>query len=101
MRLLASIFSARSLAVLLTGVCFSECLLAETVLLSEATVHTVSGETLPVGFVLIENGKIKTVAGMGADLSADKVIDLKGLHLYPGMIALDTSLGLTEVGAVR
>src|SRR5205814_3448054 len=30
-----------------------------------------------------------------------QVIDLAGQHLYPGLIALDTILGLTEIGAVR
>src|SRR6266478_4479445 len=62
---------------------------AESLLLSGATVHTISGETLSPGQVLIENGKISAV---GATLSATgaKVMDLKGQHLYPGFIALNT-----------
>jgi len=73
---------------------------AESFLLSGATVHTVSGETLSPGQVLVENGKIaavgKTLASPGA-----KGIDLSGQHLYPGLIALNTTLGLTEISAVR
>jgi imidazolonepropionase-like amidohydrolase len=38
----------------------------------------------------------KTIAAEGATQ-----IDLKGQHLYPGLILLDTALGLTEIEAVR
>ncbi len=73
---------------------------AESLLLSGATVHTVSGETLSPGQVLVRDGKIaavgKTVTGEGAT-----AVDLTGLHLYPGLIALNTVLGLEEIGAVR
>lgn len=73
---------------------------AETILFSRATVHTVSGETFSPGDVLVRDGKI---AAVGAQLSAEggKVIDLTGKHLYPGIIALNTALGLTEIGSVR
>ena len=73
---------------------------AESLLLTGATVHTVSGETLLPGQVLVENGKI---AAVGKTLSSPgaKVIDLSGQHLYPGLIALNTTLGLTEISAVR
>jgi imidazolonepropionase-like amidohydrolase len=72
---------------------------AEQLLLRNAVVHTVTGSTLIPGDVLIENGKIKQVA---AHIDSDApVVDLKRQHLYPGMIALDTSLGLTELSGVR
>lgn len=73
---------------------------AEPVLLTGATVHTVAGQPLSPGQVLIESGKISAV---GAQLSAPnaQVIDLKGLHLYPGLIALNTTMGLTEISGVR
>jgi len=73
---------------------------AETLLLTGATVHTVSGETLSPGQVLIQDGKI---SGVGKSLSAPnaKTADLAGLHLYPGMIALNTDLGLVEIDAIR
>ena len=71
---------------------------AETFLLTGATVHTVSGETFSPGQVLVRDGKIaavgKTVAADGA-----AAIDLHGQHLYPGIIALNTVLGLTEINA--
>jgi imidazolonepropionase-like amidohydrolase len=82
------------------------CLLIQTaafgqsVLLSGATVHTVSGGILSRGKVLIKDGKI---AAVGADVSADgaQTIDLAGQHLFPGLIALNTVVGLTEISGVR
>lgn len=73
---------------------------AEALLLVGATVHTVSGDTLAPGQVLMEDGKIVAV---GKSLSANgaKTVALDGLHLYPGLIALNTDLGLVEIEAVR
>lgn len=77
---------------------------AETLLLTGATVHTVAGETYSPGFVLIE-GRVIRAVGRGDDAGAAarnaRRVDLSGLHVYPGMIALNTTLGLTEIGAVR
>jgi imidazolonepropionase-like amidohydrolase len=73
---------------------------SENILLTGATVHTVSGETFSPGQVLIENGKIAAVGATVPNRGA-QTIDLKGQHLYPGIIAMDTLLGLTEIGAVR
>jgi imidazolonepropionase-like amidohydrolase len=76
---------------------------AETLLLTNAVVHTVSGETYTNGGVLIQGDKIAKVFGDGAaeNASADRILDLQGQHLYPGMIAMDSALGLTEISAVR
>ena len=73
---------------------------ADSLLLTGATVHTVSGATLSPGQVLVKDGKI---AAVGASVSAAgaKVVDLQGLHLFPGLIAPSTSLGLVEIDAVR
>jgi len=72
----------------------------ETLLLTGATVHTISGETLAPGQVLIRDGKI---AALGKAVPADgaAAVDLAGQHLYPGIIALNTVLGLTEISGVR
>jgi imidazolonepropionase-like amidohydrolase len=75
-------------------------LTAQTLLLSNATIHTVSGETLSPGQVLIRDGRIGAV-GTSVPGEGAQVVDLSGQHVYPGLIALDTILGLTEIGAVR
>ncbi len=72
---------------------------AEALLFTGATVHTVSGATITNGQVLVRDGKIVEV-GVVIKPSG-KQISLQGLHLYPGMIALNTDLGLTEIGGVR
>jgi imidazolonepropionase-like amidohydrolase len=73
---------------------------ADTLLLTGATVHTVAGEVLSPGDVLVENGRIGAV-GSNLNASAATKVDLSGLHVYPGLISLDTALGLTEIEAVR
>lgn len=73
---------------------------AESMLLSNAIVHTVSHGTITNGQVLVNGNKIEAV-GTNLTASSAKVIDLKSQHLYPGMIALDSALGLTEIEAVR
>jgi len=72
----------------------------ESVLLTGATVHTVSGDTLSPGAVLMREGKVVSVS-RNAAARADKVVDLKGLHLYPGLILPSSTLGLWEVSSVR
>jgi imidazolonepropionase-like amidohydrolase len=72
---------------------------AQSLLLKNATVHPVSGPALAPGDVLIENGKISQVGHL--DVKADRVVDLTGQHLYPGLLALNTSLGLMEIEGVR
>lgn len=75
----------------------------QSVLIKNATVHTVIQGVLTNTDVLIENGKI---SALGPQLSTNttestQVVDASGKHLYPGLIALDTSLGLVEIEMVR
>jgi imidazolonepropionase-like amidohydrolase len=72
---------------------------AESLLLKNATVHPVSGPAISPGDVLVENGKVTRIGHL--DVKADQVVDLTGQHLYPGLLALNTSLGLLEIEEVR
>lgn len=79
---------------------------AETLFLKNAVVHTVSGATITNGSVLIQNGKILVVSDNSLRTrilipDGTTEIDLKDLHLYPGLIALNTALGLSEISGVR
>ena len=70
------------------------------VVLTNATIETVTKGTISNGTVLIIDGKI---AGVGATVSVPtgtEVIDCKGLSIYPGMIDAGTNLGLNEISAV-
>jgi imidazolonepropionase-like amidohydrolase len=73
----------------------------ETILLHGATVHPVSGPDIADGSVLMRDGKIAEVGAHIVPPKGARVIELKGLHIYPGMIDSATEIGLTEIEAVR
>lgn len=73
----------------------------ETFLIRDATVHTVSGADLPVASILVKDGLIAEIAPKIAVPKGTRVVEAKGLHIYPGMIDSATTLGLAEIGAVR
>ncbi len=63
-------------------------------------VHTLAGESVANGTVLIEDGQI-TAVGTNVQIPAGAhVIDASGKHVYPGMFDAYTTLGLTEIRAV-
>ena len=73
---------------------------AQTILIRNATVHTLAGEPLEKTSVLVQDGKI---AGVGRGLKAPRgaeVIKADGLHLYPGLFDAFSILGLAEISAV-
>ena len=76
---------------------------AETTLLENGVIHTVTKGTLTNGAVLIDGGNIKEILSSSATAGvvADHKLDLHGSHLYPGMMALDSALGLVEIQEVR
>jgi imidazolonepropionase-like amidohydrolase len=95
---------ARVISFIWLWLCSNTIVEAQIFLFKNCTVHTVSGETFPNGKILIADGKIHNVAGEKGRINVPKNtknIDLKGLHVYPGMIALNSALGLTEISAVR
>ncbi|HWU53163.1 MAG TPA: amidohydrolase family protein [Tahibacter sp.] len=74
---------------------------ADDLVLSGADLHTVSHGVIERGEVLIRDGRI---AALGARVDAPagaQRIDLAGKHLYPGFVAADSLLGLSEIDAVR
>jgi len=73
----------------------------DSFLLRGATVHTVSGADIPAGAVLVKDGKIVEVGAKIAAPKGVRVIEAKGLHVYPGMINAATQIGLSEIGSVR
>ena len=75
----------------------------QPVLISGATAHLGNGQVIEHSLVAFEEGKITFVGQVtvGRGFPGHRVIEATGLHLYPGLIATNTSLGLTEIGAVR
>ena len=74
---------------------------AETILYRAAGIHPADRGAITNGQMLVKDGEI---VGIGTKLVTPAVfreIDLGKLQLYPGLIAATTSLGLTEINAVR
>lgn len=70
------------------------------ILLQGGTIYTVT-EGRVQGDLLLEDGKISAI-GSNIDLPAETdIIDISGQHVYPGLIALDTTLGIIEISALR
>lgn len=66
-----------------------------------ATIYTLAGAPIENGTLVIRGGKIAAVGGPEVQVPAGaKVIDAKGLRVYPGLFDSVSRLGLTEVGAV-
>ncbi len=66
-----------------------------------ATIHTVSGETIERGTIVFDKGKITAIGGKVDLAKGTEIIDVKGKHIYPGMINAHSNVGLSEIGAVR
>lgn len=65
------------------------------------TVHPVSGPEIANGVVIIRDGLIESV-GANVAIPADAtVIDVKGSHVYPGLIDAQTSLGFPSATPPR
>lgn len=65
------------------------------------TIHPVSAPAIEAGQIVMSGGKIVAV---GKNLSLPpnaEVIDITGKHVYPGLMAAHSELGLVEIGSVR
>lgn len=70
-----------------------------TIALINGVIHVGNGEVIENGMIVFSNGKIMEVRAT-APIADVKVVDLKGKHVYPGVIASSTNLGLVEISAV-
>ncbi|MFO7256235.1 MAG: amidohydrolase family protein [Bacteroidota bacterium] len=71
----------------------------DPVALVGATAHTITDGPIENCTLILRDGKIEAI-GSNIQVPADvRVIDCKGLHVYPGFIDSGTRLGLTEIGS--
>ena len=75
------------------------------ILLQHGHAHIGNGEYLDNSSIGIENGKIlfvkNALTNTIEESEWDTIIDIKDKHVYPGFIAPNITLGLTEIDAVR
>lgn len=74
-------------------------------LLTGATVHPVDGEPIANGAVLIRDERIEAIGTedeLAASFDGDRIdiVDLDGLHVYPGFVHPLAQLGLVEISSV-
>lgn len=74
---------------------------AQTIAITGARVHPVSGPVIENGTVLIRDGKIAAVGANVAVPGDATRIDAAGKWVTPGIINAATTLGVVEVGAVQ
>ncbi|RZS93233.1 amidohydrolase family protein [Aquimarina brevivitae] len=73
----------------------------EAISIVGATAHIGDGSVIENSTIVFENGKITAIGTKASTTTKGKVIDASGKHVYPGIIAPNTTLGLVEIGAVR
>lgn len=73
---------------------------AKKITFINATVHVGNGKVLENAQLSFSNGTINMVGYSKMPYTGDE-IDLKGAHIYPGLILMHSNLGLTEIDAVK
>ncbi len=74
---------------------------SETILIRDADVYPVTGKEMKGVSVLIQEGKIAEIAAKIVPPKGARIVEAKGMRVYPGMIDSGTELGLSEVPATR
>lgn len=73
----------------------------DTFLIKDADVYPVTSAPMKGVSVLVKDGKIDEIGAKIAVPKGVRVVEARGLRVYPGMIDSATQLGLSEVPAVR
>src|SRR5687768_11203686 len=72
---------------------------AQTIAITNARVHTISGAIIDNGTVLIRDGRIAAVGAAVAIPAGTRVIDATGKIVTPGLLDSSTGLGTVEIDA--
>lgn len=75
----------------------------QSIIFTGATIHTGDGKVINDGVLAVKDKEIAYVgnnSGLPSSMTSWTKVDVKGKHIYPGLIALNTQLGLTEIEAV-
>jgi imidazolonepropionase-like amidohydrolase len=73
----------------------------QPIVLSGGTIHVGNGQVIENGYLLFENGKIIYAGPAMPSANNAQTINVSGKHIYPGIIAASTNLGLLEVSSTK
>jgi imidazolonepropionase-like amidohydrolase len=76
----------------------------QAIAITNATIHVGNGTVINNGSIVFENGVIKEVNSNATLINKYanlKTIDAFGKHVYPGIIAASTNLGLVEIASTK
>lgn len=73
----------------------------DSFLVRNITVHPVTGGKIDNASVLVVDGKISEVGAKVTVPKGIRIVEGKGLHVYPGMINSATEVGMSEIGSIR
>jgi imidazolonepropionase-like amidohydrolase len=75
---------------------------SKAITLTGATIHIGDGKVIEEGVISFNEGIITQVSPKGTSVPAgSERIDVTGKHIYPGIISLNTTVGLQEIASVR
>src|SRR6187402_1017651 len=69
--------------------------------LRNVTIHPVTAAAIPNGTLVVTAGKIGEFGAKVAIPKGAKIVDGRGLHVYPGLIDSASNIGMAEVSSVR
>ena len=69
--------------------------------ITNATIHVGNGTVIERGTIVFADGRITAIGASASVPAGTTTIDAAGKHVYPGLIALNSQLGLVEIDAVR
>jgi imidazolonepropionase-like amidohydrolase len=72
---------------------------AQTIAITNAKIHTVSGPIIERGTVVVQNGRIAAVGANVTVPAGAQTIDASGKVVTPGLLDSSTGLGTVEIGA--
>ncbi|GHB76863.1 amidohydrolase family protein [Persicitalea jodogahamensis] len=76
---------------------------AKPMVLTGATIHLGNGVVVENGLIAFDNGLITAVgpSSTAVNRTGADVIDLAGKHIFPGVIAMGSTIGIQEIASVR
>lgn len=73
----------------------------DSFLLRGATIYPVSGPKIENAMLLVMDGKIAEIGPKIQNKTKVRIVEAKGLHVYPGFIDSGSPVGLQEISSIR